>query len=153
MRVWVTRSQNTTTRRNVARFCDNGRHRYSQMSLDSQKASWLTEVCFAVSGRLVMGAGDGDDQEWKRDDGRKMQKRRRGTTSVGKLRREKACRKGWQRWVLLAVERVCEMQPSTHQTCFAGKSCMELLVENWVRARSGGHWVDSDRGRHAGTLM
>jgi hypothetical protein len=74
----VTRLQNTTTRRDDARFCDERRCGNLQKLLDPKKSIWLTEVCFAVSMRVVVGAGDGDEESVERDDARKMKKRRLG---------------------------------------------------------------------------
>lgn len=85
--------------------------------------------------RLVRSNGDGDEEKTQRDDGRKMEKRRQVMTSVGELRREKACKKMWRWWVLLAVLRRDDLEPSTHQMCFAGKSCLRILYgRSWVRS-------------------
>lgn len=45
----VTRSQNTTTQRDDARFSGKRRCGYLQKQLDGSKLEVLTEVCFAVS--------------------------------------------------------------------------------------------------------
>jgi hypothetical protein len=74
----VTRSQNTTTRRDDARFRDKRRCRNLQKLLDSNKSISLTVDCFAVSMRVVVGAGDGDEESIERNDARKMKKRRLG---------------------------------------------------------------------------
>ena len=74
----VTQLQNTTTRRDDARFRDKRRGGNSQKLLDPRKSDSLTEVCFAVSMRLVVGAGDGDEESVERDDAREMKKRRLG---------------------------------------------------------------------------
>jgi hypothetical protein len=90
----VTRSQNTTTRRDHARFCDKRRCGNLQKLLDVKKSISLTEVCFAVSMRVVVGAGDGDEESVERDDAREMKKRRLGECQLGELGRENAWKKG-----------------------------------------------------------
>ena len=74
----VTRLQNTTTRRDDARFCDKRRCRYSPKLLVSRKLDVLNVVCFAVSMRRARGADDGDEESIERDDVGKMEERRLG---------------------------------------------------------------------------
>jgi hypothetical protein len=89
----VTRSQNTTTRRDDARFCDKRRCGYSQKVLDWCKSGALTGVCFAVSMRVVESAGKGDEESIERDDGRKMKKRRQEECCLGELGQKNARKK------------------------------------------------------------
>jgi hypothetical protein len=73
MRAEVTRSQNTTLRRVVARFCEKRSCRNLQKRRKLKKIKWLIEVCFAVRLRVDTVAGDVMERELKRDDARKME--------------------------------------------------------------------------------
>jgi hypothetical protein len=54
----------------------------------------LTEVYFAVSMRVVVGAGNGDEERIEGDDAEKMEERRLGESWLGELGRGIAWKKG-----------------------------------------------------------
>ncbi|KAH7380757.1 hypothetical protein BKA66DRAFT_130099 [Pyrenochaeta sp. MPI-SDFR-AT-0127] len=104
------------------------------MSPETVISSWLIEVCFAVSMRVVMSDGDGDEQEVEGKGGRKMKKRRRGATIVGELRREKSVEKSVDvvdvadvKGDLMKCSRVL-----TKRVLQAKVVCVDLVGE-WVR--------------------
>jgi hypothetical protein len=68
IRAEVTRSQNTTLRRVVARFCKKRSCSNLQKREMVKKIKWLTEVCFAVRMRVAAGNGDVMERELERDD-------------------------------------------------------------------------------------
>lgn len=90
----VTRSQNTTTQRDDARFSGKRRCGYLQKQLDGSKLEVLTEVCFAVSVRVAVGAGDGDEESTEGNDVQKTEERRLGESILGQLDRGNAWKKG-----------------------------------------------------------
>lgn len=89
-RVLGTGSQTSTIRREDARFYAERGCKYLQMLLKFRCLSWLIGVYVAVSMRLVMVHGDGDEQEVQRDDRQKRQKKRQKTTAERVFAAEKS---------------------------------------------------------------
>jgi hypothetical protein len=88
MRAGVTRSQNTTLRRVLARFCEERSCRNLQKSGKWNKIKWLRGDCFSVSRGVV--AVDGDvmnsnrRRRWVEDGDLKAEKDVNGRVEAGK---------------------------------------------------------------------
>ncbi|KAH6872947.1 hypothetical protein BKA58DRAFT_157207 [Alternaria rosae] len=161
----VTRSQNTTTQRDGARFSGKRRCGYLQKLLDGCKLEALTVVCFAVSMCVVVGAGDGDEESTEGNDVQKMEERRLGESWLGQLDRGNAWKKG-----VVAKSGAGDVATSskcrrTHQTSLRAKVvwAADLLGEE-LGEGSAAHFVRGkarpppttrpaylrcERGRHA----
>lgn len=85
--------QHGATMRDSAVKEDAGTHR---KLVDSKNSNSLTRVCFAVSMRLVLLAGDDDEHKSERDDAVERWKRRLEECLLGELSREK----GWKMCVV-----------------------------------------------------